>query len=76
MLLQYLRKYNSIVFWNLVFRYVSLFSSENFVRCSPFLFDKLCKQNFCYFCLYLFEYLCFRQGLECCLGMIRTKEDI
>ena len=60
-----LGRWRSIVFlpffWNLVLRHVSLFSSEKSVRCSPFLFDELCKQNLL---LFFFTYSSIRVSTD------------
>ena len=56
-------------------RHVNLFSSVKSVRCSPFLFDELCKLN------YLFMFLPIRAFMSPPMmrmlfyGMQRTRED-
>ena len=72
-ILSYLGKCK-FLFWNLVFRFKILYSQENSLRYSPFLFSKMRKQN-------LFSSLSIRAFVSplmirtLCLGKHQTRED-
>ena len=76
--LHYLGRCMSIVlrpvFWNLVLRCASLFSSETSVRYSPFLFDELREQNV-FSSLTIWAFMSPSMIRILCLEMCKTRED-
>ena len=54
---------------------VNLFSSVKSVRCSPFLFDKLCKLNLWFTFLPIWAFMPPPMTRTLCFGMLRTRGD-